>query len=239
MTLKTNVSPQPESRCSEPLAKQPLTVSLKDSIGAKYVFNPNIDPGLVIEQYRGLASEYDEKMGLWQFLTPAQSTEVLLQFIPKNAKILDAGCGTGLSGRSQYNAGFQNLHGFDISPEMLAIADAKGIYQTLERGNLLDPLPYPTSSFDAVLCVAVLTHISDSNTALREFHRIVKSGGWIIFSQRKDLFEARQMGALLEVLEQEGMLEKVHQSEWLPYVTNQEDYVRSGITVAYFVYRKI
>lgn len=33
--------------------------------------------------------------------------------------------------------------------------------------------------------------------------------------------------------------EKVHQSNWVPYVTNQEDFVRNGITVGYFVYRKL
>lgn len=212
---------------------------VKDSLGTQYAFNPIIDPAGVVAQYRQLAADYEEKMELWQFLAPAQSTKILLQFVPKNAQILEAGCGTGHSGKLHHDAGFQNLHGFDISPEMLALASAKKIYQTLKQGNLLDPLPYGDSCFDAIECVAVFTHISDASPVLREFHRSLKPGGLVIFSQRKDLFEARQMGSLLANLEQERLLEKVHQSDWMPYVTNQEDFVRSGITVGYFVYRAL
>jgi hypothetical protein len=67
----------------------------------------------------------------------------------------------------------------------------------------------------------------------------VKPGGRIVFSQRKDLFESRGMEKLLEQLESAGIVKKVHQSGWLPYVTNQEDYVKCGITVGYFVYRSL
>ena len=45
------------------------------------------------------------------------------------------------------------------------------------------------------------------------------------------------MGVLLAKLESERKIEKISQSDWLPYVTNQEDYVKCGITVGYFVYR--
>jgi predicted TPR repeat methyltransferase len=210
---------------------------VNDSIGTQYIFDPTINAASVIEQYRQQAAEYDEKMHLWQFLTPIQSTEILRAFFPMTAKILDAGCGTGLTGQAQYQAGFHNLHGFDISPEMLAIASAKNIYQSLKQGNLVEHLPYETATFDAVECLAVFTHIVDLSSVLREFHRIVKPGGYIIFSQRKDLFETRKISTFLDGLEREGSLEKVHQSDWLPYVNNHEDYLRNNITVAYFVYQ--
>lgn len=214
-----------------------MATSVKDSVGTQYIFDPTIKADSVIEQYRKLAAEYDKKMHLWQFLTPKQGTEILLAFVPKTAKILDAGCGTGLTGQAQHQAGFHNLHGFDISAEMLAIASAKNIYHELKQGNLAEPLPYETASFDAVVCLAVFTHIVDANAVLREFHRIVKPGGTIIFSQRKDLFETREMRTLLDGLELEGFLKKVHQSDWLPYVNNHEDYLQNNITVAYFVYQ--
>jgi ubiquinone/menaquinone biosynthesis C-methylase UbiE len=212
---------------------------VKDSVGTQYIFNPNVKPDLVMQQYREQAVNYDERMDQWQFLTPQQSRDILLEFVPKDAKILEAGCGTGLSGKLQYEAGFKNLHGIDISPEMLAMAEAKGIYQTLQQGNLLEPLPYPDESFDAVECLAVLTHIEDADYVLRQFHRVVKSGGWVIFSQRKDLFDKRQMDKLLKKLEQEGLFHKVHQSDWIPFVANHEDYVSNDITIGYFVYRKV
>jgi ubiquinone/menaquinone biosynthesis C-methylase UbiE len=216
---------------------QDLKQHVKDGLGTQYVFNPNVEPDHVIEQYRGLAGDYDEKMDLWEFLAPIQSRDILLQFVPKNAKILEAGCGTGLSGKLQYEAGYKNMHGLDISKEMLAIAKAKGVYQSLKQGNLLEPLPYSDASFDAVECVAVLTHILDANYVLRQFHRVIKPGGLIIFSQRKDLYESRDMASLLETLVSEGLLEKVHQTDWMPYITNHEEFVRNNIRVGYFVFR--
>ena len=218
-------------------APKTANAPIKDEIGYRYVFSPNVDPEKIVQQYRGQAAGYDANMRRWEFLTPRQSTGVLRAHISPLASILEAGCGTGLSGEAHSAAGYKNLHGIDISPEMLEVAKTKGIYQSLKRGNLLERLPYDTGSFDASVCVAVLTHITDAEPLLRELCRIVKPGGEILFSQRKDLFETRNMEALLAKLETEGKMEKVSQSEWLPYVTNQEDYVKCGITVGYFVYR--
>lgn len=175
----------------------------------------------------------------WQFLTPEQSREILLRFVPKNSKILEAGCGTGLSGKAQHIAGYHNLYGCDISSEMLAEAKAKDIYQTLHQCNLFEPLPYEDSYFDVIECLAVLTHILDPAPIFLEFHRIVKTEGLIIFSHRNDLFENRNMIILLENLEQAGLFKKVYQSDWLPYVTNHDDYIKFNIRVGYFVYRKL
>jgi predicted TPR repeat methyltransferase len=47
-------------------------------------------------------------------------------------RAIDLGCGTGLMGE-QLRASVGDLIGYDISAEMLAQADAKGIYDRLER----------------------------------------------------------------------------------------------------------
>lgn len=44
----------------------------------------------------------------------------------------------------------------------------------------LTALPYPDASFDAMLCVAVLEHITDDRQAMREMFRVLKPGGWAI-----------------------------------------------------------
>lgn len=211
---------------------------VRDVIGNSYVFNPNIAPQAVIAQYRDQALGYDERMRQWQFLTPRQSTEILERFIPKDTQILEAGCGTGLSGEAHHAAGYKNLHGFDISQEMLDIARSKGIYRSLSQGDLLSPLPFSDGQFGAVECVAVLTHIEDASETFAEFCRIVKPGGHIIFSQRKDLWDSRGMSRIIGRLEDQEIAECIHDSGWLPYVLNQEDYVKAGIQVGYFVLKK-
>lgn len=38
----------------------------------------------------------------------------------------------------------------------------------------------PDGAFDAVLCSHVLEHVDDDRAAIRELHRVVRAGGWVI-----------------------------------------------------------
>jgi ubiquinone/menaquinone biosynthesis C-methylase UbiE len=44
------------------------------------------------------------------------------------------------------------------------------------EGSALD-LPFPDRSFDAVVCVTVLSHVPDGERAIPELVRVLKSGG--------------------------------------------------------------
>jgi len=56
--------------------------------------------------------------------------------------------------------------------------------------DLLDPramvqmditdIQYPDESFDAIYCSHVLEHVQEDRQALKEFHRVLKRGGWAI-----------------------------------------------------------
>jgi GT2 family glycosyltransferase/SAM-dependent methyltransferase len=41
-------------------------------------------------------------------------------------------------------------------------------------------IQYPASTFDVIYCSHVLEHVPDDSKAMREFHRVLKSGGWAI-----------------------------------------------------------
>jgi SAM-dependent methyltransferase len=43
-------------------------------------------------------------------------------------------------------------------------------------------LPVEDASFDALICVHVLEHVVDDRTAISEFNRILKPGGWALIS---------------------------------------------------------
>ena len=53
--------------------------------------------------------------------------------MPKDIKILDFGCGSGIASKPLHDIGFTNIHGIDGSEGLLKIAETKGIFQTLKK----------------------------------------------------------------------------------------------------------
>ena len=57
--------------------------------------------------------------------------------------LLDAGCGTGLSGPFLKALGYDDIEGLDMSPEMLAIARRRNVYRGLRQAELGKTGPWP------------------------------------------------------------------------------------------------
>ena len=96
-------------------------------------------------------------------------------------KILDAGCGSGLSGVALSQAGASNIDGIDLSPGMLRVAEKKGVYQSLEPTDLSKPISKDDEVYDAVTCVGTLTHGHVGPVpALSEFARVTRKSGVIV-----------------------------------------------------------
>ncbi len=43
-------------------------------------------------------------------------------------------------------------------------------------------IPYPDGFFDVIYCSHVLEHVQDDRRAMREFHRVLKAGGWAVLN---------------------------------------------------------
>jgi ubiquinone/menaquinone biosynthesis C-methylase UbiE len=92
-------------------------------------------------------------------------------------KLLDLGCGTGfmLEIGAEF---FEQLHGIDISPEMLNQTDLT-VFENrpfLHRA-LTDRLPFRNDTFDMCTAHAVLHHLHDLTPTIRECFRVLKPGG--------------------------------------------------------------
>ena len=95
--------------------------------------------------------------------------------------ILDAGCGTGRHLKHLILAGTIPI-GIDFSYGMLNAARRNCPDVPLALADLEHPLPFQPSSFDAVLCSLIGEHLSELPALSREFHRVLKPGGRLVFS---------------------------------------------------------
>lgn len=92
--------------------------------------------------YDRWATSYDDEITQNGYATPARIAEALARHLPdRSARVLDFGCGTGLSGRALQAAGFDRIDGCDLSADMLKQAEACGIYETLWQVEDGDAIP--------------------------------------------------------------------------------------------------
>ena len=102
------------------------------------------------------------------------------------ARILDAGAGTGLLGAALRDRGFRTLDGLDLSPAMLAEAGRKCVYRSLVEARLGEHLPYEAATYDAVVSSGVLTTGHAPASSLDELVRVTQPGGHVVFTLRAD-----------------------------------------------------
>ena len=149
------------------------------------------------------AQSYDGDVGSYDdYLVPWEATKVAKQVLKKEALVLDAGAGTGLVGKTLKEAGFQRLIAVDYSEGMLAVARQKQVYQELHQCDLNGPTEFSEGSIDCVITCGTTSQMPC--VSLREFVRIVRSGGHIIFAVVPDAWVEYGYADILLELEAVG-----------------------------------
>jgi SAM-dependent methyltransferase len=90
--------------------------------------------------------------------------------------VLDLACGTGRIGAWLRAQGVQRLDGLDFTPEMLARAEAKGVYDRLITADML-ATGLPASSYDLVLEVLADEHLEEVLPLYQEAARLTTPAG--------------------------------------------------------------
>jgi ubiquinone/menaquinone biosynthesis C-methylase UbiE len=111
--------------------------------------------------------------------------EVTFRLLPRGERYLDLGCGDGELCHLAASK-FVTIYGIDIAEKRLCHAQQQAL--SAEDGALfcyavadLDaPLPFPDESFDALTCVKTIQYCYDLRHALREMHRVLRTGGTLI-----------------------------------------------------------
>jgi SAM-dependent methyltransferase len=98
-------------------------------------------------------------------------------------RVLDAGCGPGIYAEELINRGADVL-AFDVTLDFVEIAKQRlGGKATVLQTDLTEPLDFAgEAEFDGVLCTLVLDYLEDWGPVFQEFYRVLKPGGWLLFS---------------------------------------------------------
>jgi SAM-dependent methyltransferase len=96
--------------------------------------------------------------------------------LPPQARVLDAGCGSGRTLEELEPYG--EVYGIEIDPEAAEVARSRGVGE-VAVGRLED-LPWEDATFDLITCLDVIEHTPDDRVTLRELRRVCKPAGWLL-----------------------------------------------------------
>ena len=164
----------------------PESGSINPEERVQWVYSSTTNDELA-ERYDQWAQEYDDDLeNTFVWLAPRRGAEAVAEYVAKNAKVLDAGAGTGLVGVELQRLGFTDICAMDLSHGMLDEARAKGCYNDFRQMALGDHLDFDSDAYDAVVSVGVFTPGHAPPNSFVELCRVTKPGGHVVFSMRPD-----------------------------------------------------
>jgi predicted TPR repeat methyltransferase len=110
-------------------------------------------------------------------------------------RAIDLGCGTGLVARA-FAAQTDEIIGIDLSPRMIELARATGLYAELEVVEVVAGLgSRREASADLVLAADVMVYVHDPVPLLREAARVLRPGGLVAFTAETHAGDGVILGA--------------------------------------------
>jgi trans-aconitate methyltransferase len=172
------------------------------------------------QQYDDWASTYDtdliDDLG---YVAYRDAGDIFIDVAPdRDARVVDVACGTGLAGQYLKQNGYTNIHGADLSTEMMAIAHKRQIYLSTWQHDFTKPAE-PTELYDSLLCVGMFSYAVPEISDMHNVVNCVKPGSVCVITVNgaawKDLGleskvyqEAERSGFTIEQVLESGYIEK-------------------------------
>lgn len=169
--------------------------------------------------YESFAEKYDRKVFEERdYIAFEIVPQWIIDILGKNGKILDLGCGTGLSSLKFFEKGYK-VTGVDLTPEMLKIA-SRLPYEKLVCQSVEDPLLFEKGTFQGVVLLGVMEFIKFPHLLFDRVFSLLEVGGVFgltipkklnaesekkldIFSHRRDEIEAMAQKSKFEIIKEE------------------------------------
>ena len=165
--------------------------------------------------YEGIACKYAETVDTkpWNAYYERPAVISLLPSL-MNAKVLDAGCGSGWYAEYLLSRGAA-VTAFDVNLEFVTLTRTRvGERAHVLRADLAAPLDFAgDGEFDVVVCPLVMHYLKDWQPVFRELHRILKLHGVLVFSTHHPFMDWKLFNKedyfAVELLEDEWDIGKV------------------------------
>jgi len=187
-------------------------------------------PAELAAEYDRVAESYDAVLEQHDWRMPDIMAGLIAWLLPRDARVLDAACGTGLIGVHLKAYGFTHVEGLDISAGMLDVARRKEAYGSLVCAPLGEALPYPDACFDAFTVAGAFTPGHAPAHSMDELVRITRPGGYAVFSLRDDV-DQPDFHANLAAHTAAGRLRLLHVGAPFQSLPRAEPHVRNRLYV--------
>lgn len=147
-----------------------------------------------VSYYKDFAETYDTEFAAdMGYVYPREVARAFLAGAgPENRPVLDIGAGTGLVAE---HMGEVPVDAIDISAEMLAKAEAKGLYRKRIVADLTQPLDLPDGAYGGFVSAGTFTHGHVGPEVLDELLRIARPGALYAIGINLQVFDNSGFGS--------------------------------------------
>lgn len=169
------------------------------------------------EYYTKWAATYDDELVRNGYRSPQRCAEALARFVPLDDPVLDAGCGTGLSGSALATVGYTDVSGQDVNAEMIEKARERDLYRDLWVADPDDPFPFEVGTYAAMAAIGVIGPGAGPASLLGAALSALDTGGHIVFSYNDLALATPEFADALDSAITSGVAEQVF-SERGPHI---------------------
>lgn len=155
--------------------------------------------------YGDWATDYDDSFAQTHgYVAPRKIAATFRELAgDRETPVLDIGAGTGLVGEELRGLAIDAI---DISAEMLAKAEAKGVYRRHVCADLTAPLDIADASYGGFASAGTFTHGHVGPACLPELMRIARPGALFVLGIRSDAFDGAGFGSAFAALVADGAI---------------------------------
>lgn len=217
--------------CPDDAEVQHILIALRDEAPPARV------PDECIQQlYERFSAFYDSNLvDQLDYVVPERLSEAIESVFPgrTDLKILDLGCGTGLSGERLRSRASQ-LDGIDLSSEMIAKARKRNVYDSLEVAEITSWLEAETQShsnngtrqYDLIVACDTLIYFGDLSQVIHPASQLLNRGGAIAFSVERSEEPRYVLTDSGRYAHHAAHIEEVNRSAGLNLNYHREDFLR-------------